>query len=141
MSLAIFITVIIFAASIWYLASPLLEKVASENMVHPSKQSLNELSLKKEEILSSLKDLELDHQLKKISDEDYKEEYQNTFNEGTEILKDIDREREAVIASKTQSRKLPQFCAHCGESLVEKARFCAYCGGGDFEDRRLMTEG
>ena len=68
----IFLMVLIFAAGFWYLGAPLMRKSAQAPV---NDRSRDNLILQKEEVLLSLKDIELDYQMKKISEEDYKEQY------------------------------------------------------------------
>ncbi|MDO8519081.1 MAG: hypothetical protein Q7T11_02830 [Deltaproteobacteria bacterium] len=87
METEIFLMVIVFASSFWYLGGPLL-KGEGELSVDPGRNRQN-LSLQKDEVLLSLKEIELDYQMKKISEEDYKEQYAEAFEEGKSILKKL----------------------------------------------------
>ena len=50
----------------------------------------SDLTLKKEEVLSTLSDLSLDRQMKKISEEEYRLLFDASVEEGAQILKKID---------------------------------------------------
>lgn len=150
MSLSILFIAIIFLAAFYYLAQPFLTSKRIEKFAFQSPDQKEDLLLKKNEIISCIKDIEFDHQLKKISDEDFKQLYQETFNEGTEILRNLDKiqdlaplkDKEPILTKpdpngkkeikreeqETENRKKKEFCPHCGESLVVEANFCAYCG-------------
>jgi len=83
------IIVILFSLSVWYLAKPLLERggtVTSDK----GAQVRSDLTLKKEEVLSTLSDLSLDRQMKKISEEEYRLLFDASVEEGAQILKKID---------------------------------------------------
>lgn len=94
MVFSIFIIILLILAAIIYVAGPLLQtQEPSSGRAFLPDHSLEDLQLKKQEILLSLKDLQLDHDLKKISDEDFKNIYDETVSEGTEILKQIDEKK------------------------------------------------
>lgn len=124
MTVSIFLILLVFAASIWYLGSPFFSAAFSTPVIRESELRKNDLSLKKTEILESLKDLELDHETQKLSDADFKELYAESFKEGTEILRRLDQS-DVQTAPTGQG---PQFCAQCGGKLSVNARFCSQCG-------------
>ncbi len=137
MTSAVLIAILIFIAVSGYVWEPVFS--ARRRGIQPTLHAgdpLENLSLKKDEILLSLKDLELDHELKKLSDDDFHQIYNETFQEGAEILRQIDVEKKregAAIASQAPSSadgsvKPPKFCGECGEKLVATAKFCAQCG-------------
>ncbi len=84
------IAVIIFSLTLWFVGSPLFKK-EEETLI----SSVNDnLRLKKETVLSTIRDLELDFALKKISDDQYQELKNQAYQEGAEILKKIDKDQE-----------------------------------------------
>lgn len=87
METEIFLMVTVFAFSFWYLGSPLFK--GEEKAAATGDRERENLTLQKDEILLSLKDIELDYQMKKISEEDYREQYAETFEEGKNILKKL----------------------------------------------------
>lgn len=117
--ISILIIVIIFAVSVWYLGTPLISKVSSTRRDENARHRLEDLKLRREEIVSALEDLEMDHELKKISDEDYNSVSQETIGEKKEILKKMELMKKGPE---------PRFCAYCGKSLVSGASFCPHCG-------------
>lgn len=149
MTIEILITVFIFGFALFYLGVPLIYSKEGARSEGGERGQLEELRLKKEEVLSSIKDLELDHRMKKISDKDYQELYQETFQEGTKLLEEIDhaeknkwKERieadinklatEEVVPVSQEiaavTEKKSHFCHQCGEALVPNSRFCSHCG-------------
>lgn len=84
-----FFMLLVFAACFWYLGAPLLRR-DEEVFVDDPQREVDNLKSQKDEVLQSLKEIELDYQMKKISEEDYKEQYAETFEEGKTILKRID---------------------------------------------------
>lgn len=84
-----FFMLLIFAVCFWYLGTPLLRREKEILGEDPQREADN-LKSQKEEVLLSLKEIELDYRMKKISEEDYKEQYAETFEEGKTILKRMD---------------------------------------------------
>lgn len=81
-----FIAVILFAFGLWYVGSPLFSQEKGE-FINPA---TDDLRLKNETVLSTLRDLELDYALRKISDEQYQELKNQAYEERAEILRKID---------------------------------------------------
>lgn len=135
MSLEILIGILIFVAVYYYLFAPLVSgQPESAQVVRSSADSIENLSLKKEEILLTLKDLEFDHELKKLSDDDFHHIYDETLQEGAQVLRQIDEEKarqekaSSVLTPTSQELKAAKFCSECGERLAASAKFCAQCG-------------
>ena len=87
-----FFMLLVFAACFWYLGTPLVGaglKPAPTSEENPEREKENLLS-QKEEVLESLKEIEMDYQMQKISEEDYKAQYAETFEEGKSILKKME---------------------------------------------------
>ena len=84
-----FIIVFIFGLGLMLIGSPLFATTDDE-IKSSNKNVSRHYMLKKNEVLDSLKDLELDHNLNKVSDEDFKELYAQTMEEGVEVLKKLE---------------------------------------------------
>lgn len=84
----IFIIIIIFALAVWFIAAPLLRKQPTLSEPNSLRQK-RDLFLRKEEVLNNLKELELDHQMKKLNDPDYKNLFVESFQQGAQILKEM----------------------------------------------------
>jgi hypothetical protein len=114
----------------------------------PSEDSLGDLKREKEEIYSAIKEMELDHKMGKLSEDDYlnlREKYRakavGTLKrmdelEGREVFsEDIEDEIEKeVSALRREDRKVtpargePVFCTQCGKKRSLEDRFCSWCG-------------
>lgn len=80
--------VLIFGLALYFIGSPLFSEVKEEA---GQKGNLSRhYLLRKKEVMDSLKDLELDRNLQKISEEDFKQLYNQTMEEGAEVLKKLD---------------------------------------------------
>ncbi len=139
MTLVTFFLVLIFAISLYLLITP----IALNNAIAASElnNGLEDLNFRKKEILESLKEFELDKNMEKISHEDFQSLYQETFVEGTRLLKEIES-REIVspenvnpenlespkVISKGITQVTPKFCSQCGTLLETQAKFCSQCG-------------
>ena len=97
---------------------------------------LNQLRLQKEQIYDSLKDLEMDYQMGKISQRDYEEMKTNYKVDAISILKAIDIEK-GIKSSKSNkpSRTTKKtasgktfFCQECGTKNLQTHKFCLNCG-------------
>ena len=109
--LAIFIPVAIF------IARPLLEGSATE--VTAEEHQYSALLAERDRILNALQELDFDHTLGKIPEEDYPSQRASLMREGAEVLRQIDEFEgestadeaedriEAAIAASKASRKAP----------------------------------
>ncbi|QQR81347.1 MAG: hypothetical protein IPJ69_04240 [Deltaproteobacteria bacterium] len=138
MTLVTFFLVLIFAITLYLLVSPL---VLDDTVSAPHiSNGVEDLNCRKKEILESLKEFELDRNMEKISHEDYQSLYQETFVEGTRLLKELEqKEQRPVVAPKVvrdttqvivpaQSAGTPKFCSQCGQALEPQGKFCSQCG-------------
>ncbi|NPA90505.1 MAG: zinc-ribbon domain-containing protein [Chloroflexi bacterium] len=119
---------------------------------------LDELYAKRDAIYEAIKELELDYQVGKLSEEDYKRFSADLKRQAAEILKRIDEFpkqqahirryleaqiqtiRAAMGAPVTQpvlarvpitgreGKTPPKFCTQCGAPLRPTDRFCSQCG-------------
>lgn len=142
MGIEFIISFLFFTITCFYICMPLLSKsdYAVLTELHTIENKTEDLQLKKEEILLSLKDIEMDYQMKKISKEDYDSIYDETFQQGTEVLKQIEELKQnpkAAVAKRssgkkekteTQIKKQAKYCMNCGEPLAKEAKFCSQCG-------------
>lgn len=84
------ISVAIFAVALIVLISPLFR---AEEGISEQKQEIDRQNFlkQKETLFASIKDLELDHQLKKVSDEDFRELYDDALLEGAGLMKKMEK--------------------------------------------------
>ncbi len=136
MKIEVFVSVVIFVFSIFYLTLPFLRKSQTPSNLSTENSSLENLLARKKEALVNLQDLDLDFETKKVSTPEYEDQRRRIIQEGTQILEILntaqlqmpqtDVPRSPVQKPKT-SQNL-QFCPQCGISVLPQAKFCAHCG-------------
>ncbi|RMF86762.1 MAG: zinc-ribbon domain-containing protein [Nitrospirae bacterium] len=92
-----------------------------------------DLFLAKEYVYANIKDLDFDHQVGKIEDEDYQRMRSSLKREASEILDRIERlrgpaRREALEREIARRRGNGAACPACGAAVAADARFCPQCG-------------
>ncbi|EKD41760.1 MAG: hypothetical protein ACD_73C00543G0002 [uncultured bacterium] len=87
--MATFFLVVVFCFILWFLLEPLFRKDLAAQ-VEVSHDTMN-FEIRKQLVMESLKDLELDHQSHKMDDVDYKEMKQEMVSEGVHVMKELDR--------------------------------------------------
>ena len=101
-----------------------------------------QLQERKERIYSTIKELELDHSLGKLADDDYARVRRELEAEAVSLLEqldqlngqfDIDRLRAKIDGDVSVLRAGDQ-CSTCGASRGTEDRFCSHCGNA-FEPR------
>ncbi len=115
------------------------------------------LQAQQDRILASIEELDMDHAVGKIHDEDYEEERARLMRQGTENLKALDEflerslanderedgecspedELEASVAKLRQTtlRRRQDYCALCGAKVLVGDRFCVACGAKLSDER------
>lgn len=134
--------VLIVGAGYW-IVSPLLRAVRSDDTSDLRRdEELQQLESRKEGALATIKELEFDLNMGKISDEDYealKEQYtddavgyikeiEELKTGAEEPVKKADKELEREIRSFRKKSGL--FCTQCGAPASSADKFCAKCGEG-----------
>ncbi len=91
-----------------------------------------ELRRRRDRIYAELRELEFDHRVGKVSDEDYADARDQLETEAARILQAIDVELKAIddeierqVRHLRESRRA---CPSCGAAVTPSARFCASCG-------------
>lgn len=91
----------------------------------------SDLQDRKETIYAAIKDIEFDHEMGKLSDEDFQDLRQQYKKEAMALLKKIDGiEKKTGGRGKNGSsaKQAAQFCWKCGKKLTQDDRFCPECG-------------
>jgi hypothetical protein len=133
----------------YWVGYPLLRPRKFDSPSEPtSEDSLRDLNIKKEEIYSAIKEMEFDHKMGKLSQEDYlnlKEKYKTRAigslkrMDELEGKKDFSRyiedeiEKEVLAIRRdgpkgTSKKGEDVFCTQCGKRRTPGDRFCSSCG-------------
>ena len=134
MSLELFILIFLFALAVWVIGSPLYQRGTMASM--KDSYNLRDLSLRKQEVIDSIKDLELDYKMSKVSEGDFKTLYDETLKEGASLLAQMDVPLKTKPKAKSDQdhpksssvKQQPKFCSQCGVELVANAHYCIQCG-------------
>jgi len=129
-------SVVLLVGLLFYVGRPLVDggKVQKAS----TRFSTQQLFERKEQLLGAIVELEFDHQLGKIPEQDFQRFFAELEAETLTIIGELDRlngggntelERlvEAEIAALRQSAVLPR-CHGCGNPWREGDRFCPQCG-------------
>lgn len=132
MTLAIFFMGLLFAGLLWFVGAPLFLPSVPQPR-DGKKVYRRHLESRKSEVVSLLKDLTLDRDMKKMSETEYRELYDEVFAEGTRVMKEIHEagvDAPATVSAPVQvpTPGLQKFCTHCGSAVRAPDRFCAQCG-------------
>jgi hypothetical protein len=89
---------------------------------------LVELEKKRDITYAAIKELDFDHQMGKLSGEDYRQIKRKYEEQAVAVLEEIDRLKGKVPPP---SRKpAPPLCPGCGRQLKAGEKFCSNCGQG-----------
>ncbi|MAE69236.1 MAG: hypothetical protein CME06_02075 [Gemmatimonadetes bacterium] len=96
-------------------------EAAAEIRIDP----LADLERERAALLRSVRDLDFDHQMGKLSDEDYRPLRDELRARGVAITKELDARRSAGAKKRGASAPV---CSECGATVRRKDRYCASCG-------------
>lgn len=129
-----------------YILQPLQAADAEEGADEKVIDELEELYARRDALYQAIKDLEMDYQAGKLSEEDYRLFRQRLRRDAAEVLRAIDariarekevRERlEALVktmreqsqAAAEDEAAAPRYCGQCGHRVNPGDRFCSQCG-------------
>ncbi len=130
MILLVVSAVILVVAVVAFVVYPLIRPQRSP-LDGASSQS-EELLRRRDRVYTELRELEFDHRVGKVTDEDYAEAREQLETEAARILQAIDVELKAIDDEiERQVRRLREgrrACPACGAAVAPSARFCASCG-------------
>jgi hypothetical protein len=105
------------------------------------------LLAERERLLEAIRELDFDHSLGKVNEQDYRPQRTALAAQGARILQRIDElnggaaaqdtlepELEAAVAAiRFGNRGMPRFCHQCGSRVWPGDRFCSSCGAAQRE--------
>jgi CHASE3 domain sensor protein len=149
---SIFIIVAIAIITLAYISKPLVEKRGY--VVTDSDRRLSTLQAQRDQILTVLQELEMDHAMGKVEGGDYQSQRAAMVSRGAAVLKEldllageaqptaIDSDRREITSQQLEDHieaAISQmrgkageiesnFCSQCGTELVSGDHFCSHCG-------------
>jgi len=128
------ITILIILITLSFIFWPYLFKRinASENISTDQSGQLLDLIDMKENMLSTIKDLEFDHDIGKLSTEDYNKMNTQYRNKAIDLMKKIELQQNSGIHEDTigdiHVSNNKNMCAICNEYCNPGDRYCSNCG-------------
>jgi hypothetical protein len=138
-------TVVLAAVALWRVLDPLSRGPRSFESAPRAAGRLREVEREKQLVLKAIKEIELDYQMRKIAEVDYKEMVERYRARALRLISEleagdnfrplIERElRDRVAASEAAPaqaapQKVNAGCPSCGAQNDDDAQFCKKCGG------------
>lgn len=146
--MTLFLTILLATSAAFFVGLPFWKKGLEEDLPQApqGEGGFSALLSRKEEAYRTIKELELDHQMGKLSDEDYRELSQRYKAVALGILKEIDQRyggvktieeeiEDEILELRRRRQKAPKekptesrFCTQCGAQVRPADRFCGRCG-------------
>lgn len=136
----IILAILLTAAALLAVAYPILFKGSAAAQATTAEEALDELLAQRDAAIQALRELNFDHRMGKISDEDFTVFERNLKQNAAETLRaldeweaqadnaiDQDTER-AIAARRSQLTAGSRTCPSCGRVAADADRFCASCG-------------
>jgi len=142
------IVMLLLGASYWIII-PLLRPWQYKSLAdQETNETLSQLNLKKESAYATIKELEFDLNMGKLSEEDFEAMKRQIMLDAVEYLKEIDQlqsgekrdpsaeegiekgdEKEVSAVSASRPRdETPKYCTKCGKRASALDRYCSNCG-------------
>ncbi len=150
---SIFIILAVLVMVALFISRPFFEQEETHHLVaqptvQQHEQTHSALLAERDRIIVTLDDLDTEHSLGKVPEEDYAVQRMSLLKAGAEILRKLDEinlkgtgkepvripsakddELEALIAARrTSMAKDIAFCPNCGNKLQTEDKFCSRCG-------------
>lgn len=131
-----------------FVAQPLAARQSV--VVSPMEQEISTLLAERDRILEALTELDFDHSMDKVPEENYPAQRATLVEQGAQVLRQLDThqqetgklqsemgevrgqsdELEILIANRRKSRieQPASFCHNCGKPVQPEDQFCAHCG-------------
>ena len=138
--LFIVLAILLTAAALLAVAYPILSRSSTSKPASTAQESLDELLGQRDAAMQALRELNFDHRMGKISDEDFAVFELNLKQHAAETLRaldeweaqtdvDLDQSMEREIATrKSQLSSGARACPSCGRPAADDDKFCAICG-------------
>lgn len=123
MELGYILCVLILAVVLWYVGEPLIMGVRAGSVVDDTAKDMLDLALRKEEVMLTIKDLELDYKMKKISEADHRALHAESIKQGVQLIQQMENTHQTQASNGGD-----KFCTQCGTKRVVGAKFCGECG-------------
>jgi len=121
------LTWLLVAAALAFVGWPLFRMPADVDAA--GDEGLSPLERQKLEAYAAIKDAEFDHEMGKLSEEDFAVATQRYRQEALAAISALGQARRS--AAPPRQRRAPRhmaFCPSCGEKLAAAANFCSACG-------------
>jgi len=141
------LTLVLAGIALWRVLDPLSRAdLAWSGQAPRSSGRIKELEREKQLVLKAIKEIELDYQMRKIAEVDYKEMVERYRGRALRVMSELEagdnyrplierelRDRLALAekapATSTSAATAPGLCNSCGTKNDEDAQFCKKCGG------------
>jgi len=146
----IVLAVLLTAAALLAVAYPILLKAPDAKPATTSAESLDELLGQRDAAMQALRELNFDHRVGKISDEDFAVFDASLKHEAAETLRaldeweaqadaEIDQAMEDEITTRrSQLIAGARTCPSCGHPAADEDKFCAICGAALAEAQAVL---
>lgn len=128
-------------------AAYVLRPVAAGGQGSQAGGQISSLQAEREHLLDALQELDLDHYMGKVLDQDYRPQREALTLQGVQVLRRIDELRvssgpqdgleakleAAVQELRTVARSEARFCHQCGSRVLPADQFCSRCGAAQQE--------
>jgi hypothetical protein len=142
MPIFILLSVLLAFVALLAVAYPILARTrGNEPAMSTAEEMVDELLAQRDAVFQALRELRFDHEVGKITDEDFvafegslKQSAANSLRALDEWEAEVDRELEQEIAAASQARAAALaggrrvVCANCGRPALPEDKYCGQCG-------------
>ena len=123
------VLVILFLGSGYFIIRPLLHPEQLQgSLAHTVNERIDQITLQKEATYATIKELEFDLSMGKLSEEDFEAMKKQYTLDALKYMDEIDHLQASEKGETTLPAMASVFCTQCGEKADPQDSFCANCG-------------
>jgi hypothetical protein len=128
-------TLVLAGLALYRVLEPLLREGVEAPVAPQAPARRRELERDKQAVLKAIREIELDYQMRKIAESDYRDLVQRYRTRAMRIIRELDAgdDYRTIIEEELKTRLVAATtvggCPSCGASNDPQARFCNKCGG------------
>ena len=123
------VTVFLFLGAVYWIIRPLLHPEQLQGALAPAlSERIDQITLQKEATYATIKELEFDFSMGKLSEEDFEAMKKQYTIDALKYMDEIDQLQASAKGKTNPPAMASVFCTQCGKKADPQDTFCSNCG-------------